>query len=104
MKYSLKDTFYSNAELAVRNIKQADNQGKEVKYSVKDKRKSAITTESAQYEHHPSVVVIADDTKVLKNIDSTIDKYENVKRANTFLGDLANAIGAKKRGGGCKRN
>lgn len=80
-------------------FKETDNQGKEVKYSVKDKRKSAITTESAQYEHHPSVVVIADDTKVLKNIDSTIDKYENVKRANAFLGDLANAIGAKKRGG-----
>ena len=79
--------------------------GKEVKYSVKDKRKSAPETVSVLREHLQTAISSTDDgTNVLNKIDTAIDKYENVKRANTFLGDLANAIGAKKRGSECERN
>ena len=64
------------------------------------KQKRALETESVQEEHQPSVVSSADGTKVLKNLDNAIAEYEEkpVKRGNTFLGDVAKAIGAKKHG------
>ncbi len=47
VKYSLKDTFYSNAENAVRLIKQTDNQGKEVKKTIPSERSDADSHNSS---------------------------------------------------------
>lgn len=75
-------------------------QNAEARNSAKDKRKSAITTESAQKEHQPSVVVIADNANILKNIDSAIKEYENAPytKGKTFLGNAAKLLNAEKRG------
>lgn len=64
------------------------------------KKETAPETESSQDENQPSVVSSADGAKILQNIDYTIKKYEEngIKRTNTFLGDIAKAINARKRG------
>ena len=62
-------------------------------------KKKAPETASVQEEHQPTVVSSADGAKILKNIDSTIKEYENKgSHSKTLLGDIAKAIGAKKKG------
>ena len=64
------------------------------------KRKAPETESVLEEEHQPSVVSSADGAKVLKDLDSLIKDYdENAnKRPNTFLGDIAQALGATKHG------
>ena len=72
--------------------------GEQTMFSAK---RTAPETESAlEEEHHPSVVSSADGAKVLKKMDSLIKDYDEsaIKRPNTFLGDVAQALGATKHG------
>ena len=64
------------------------------------KRKAPETESVLEEEHQPSVVSSADGAKILKDLDSLIKDYdENAnKRPNTFLGDIAQALGATKHG------
>lgn len=69
-------------------------------HAKRGEKETAPETESVQKEHQPSVVSSADGAKVLKDLDTLIKEYdENAnKRPNTFLGDVANALGARKHG------
>ena len=65
------------------------------------KQKRALETASVQEEHQPTVVSSADGTKVLKNLDSVASEYEEKSnQPKTFLGDVAKAIGAERKGSG----
>jgi hypothetical protein len=66
------------------------------------KKRKAPETESVQDEHQPSVVSSADGAKVLKDLDNIISDYDKnaSKRPNTFLGDIAKTLNAKKHGSG----
>lgn len=59
------------------DAKETDNQGEEVKYSVKDKRKSAPETVSVLKEHLQTAISSTDGTNVLNKIDTAIEKYKN---------------------------
>lgn len=59
----------------------------------------APETASVQEEHHPTVVSSADGAKVIKDLDSAIQEYDEKSGASkTILGDIAKALGAKKHG------
>jgi hypothetical protein len=66
------------------------------------KKRKAPETESVQDEHQPSAVSSADGAKILKDLDNVISEYDKnaSKRPNTFLGDIAKALNAKKHGSG----
>ena len=56
----------------------------------------SVTSDEA---HQPTVVSSADGAKILKRLDETKEKYENISsRINTFIGDIANALGARRAG------
>lgn len=64
-------------------------------------KKRALETVSvtSKEEHQPTVVSSADGVKILKELDETKEKYENISnRVNTFIGDVATALGAKRDG------
>ena len=67
----------------------------EANVRLQEMKKSAKETESAlQEEHQPSVVSIADNTKILNNLQKLFEKYvknSNV-RPNVFIGDVAKAL------------
>ena len=71
----------------------------QVMFSIKDNKKAPETV-SVQDEHLQTVVSSADGTKVLKDLDSAITEYENVTQTKekTFLGRLAEILGATKHG------
>ena len=63
------------------------------------KRETAPETASVQEEHQPTVVSSADGAKVLKDLDSAIEEYENKSsHPKTLLGDIAKILNAKKHG------
>ena len=66
------------------------------------KKKRALETASLPQSEgdQPAVVSSADGAKILNNLDNAISAYENreVKRADTFIGDVAKALGAKNHG------
>lgn len=63
------------------------------------KQKKAPETASVQEEHQPTVVSSADGAKLLKDLDSVITEYENKSgQSKTFLGDIAQVLGATKHG------
>ncbi len=73
--------------------------GDNVELSAKKKR--ALETASVQEEHQPTVVSSADGTKVLNNLDNLANEYsEKSNQSRTFLGDIAKAIGAERKGSG----
>lgn len=65
------------------------------------KKRRALETVSASHDekHQPTVVSSADSAKILKELDDTKEKYENLSnRINTFIGDVAKALGAERGG------
>ena len=65
------------------------------------KKRRALETVSASHDekHQPTVVSSADGAKILKELDDTKEKYENLSnRINTFIGDVAKALGAERGG------
>ena len=64
------------------------------------KKRRALETVSSQDEYQQTVVSSADGAKVLKNLDSLAKEYQEntVTHEKTFLGKVAEAIGAKKYG------
>ena len=65
------------------------------------RKRRALETVSviSKETHQPTVVSSADGANVLKKLDSTIEKYDNLSnRSNTFIGDVASAIGATNHG------
>ncbi|MDY5632548.1 MAG: helicase-related protein [Bacteroidaceae bacterium] len=69
--------------------------------SLSAKKRRALETVSVSQEekHQPTVVSSADGAKILKELDTTKEKYENQSnRANTFLGDVSKALGAHRHG------
>ena len=65
------------------------------------KKRRALKTVSASHDekHQPTVVSSADGAKILKALDDTKEKYENLSnRINTFIGDVAKALGAERGG------
>ena len=66
------------------------------------KKKRALETASvSRGKHQPTVVSSADGANILNNLDSLAKEYEEKSsRSKTFLGDVANAIGARKQGSG----
>ena len=64
-------------------------------------KKRALETVSLSHdvEDQPTVVSSADGANVLKELESTIEKYKNISnRINTFIGDVAKALGATRKG------
>lgn len=65
------------------------------------KKKRALETASVQEEHQPTVVSSADGAKVLNNLDNVATEYEEKSnQPKTFLGDVAKALGAERKGSG----
>ena len=65
------------------------------------KKRRALETASVQEEHQPTVVSSAVGTKVLNNLDTVASEYEEKSnQPKTFLGDVAKAIGAERKGSG----
>ena len=71
---------------------------KGVELSAKQKR--ALETASPAMQDHSTVVSSADGTKVLKDLDNTIEEYKNrpSNRTKTFIGDVAKSLGATRKG------
>ena len=71
---------------------------KGVELSAKQKR--ALETASPAMQDHSTVVSSANGTKVLKDLDNTIEEYENrpSNRTKTFIGDVAKSLGATRKG------
>lgn len=71
---------------------------KGVELSAKQKR--ALETASPAMQDHHTVVSSADGTKVLKDLDNTIEEYEKLKgnKPNTLIGDIAKVLGATRHG------
>lgn len=85
--------FVSNAMKAIEMKESVD---KQTMFSTKRK---APETASVQDEHQPTVVSSADGAKLLKDLDSAITEYENKSgQSKTFLGDIAQVLGATKHG------
>lgn len=62
-------------------------------------KRRALETVSvtSKKEHQPTVVSSADGANVLKKLDETREKYDNISnRINTFIGDVAKALGATR--------
>ena len=61
------------------------------------KMKSVPETASVREEHQPTVVSSTDGAKVLNNLDNLQKEYQEKSNASkTFIGDIAQAIGAKR--------
>ena len=76
-----------------------DEANGKVKMSAKKRRALETVSVSQDEKHQPTVVSSADGAKVLKELDTTKEKYENQSsRTNTFLGDVAKALGAQRQG------
>jgi hypothetical protein len=60
------------------DAKETDNQGKDVKYSMKDKRKSAPETVSVLKEHLQTAISSTDGTNVLNKIDTAIENTKMI--------------------------
>lgn len=62
------------------------------------KTKSVPETASVREEHQPTVVSSTDGAKVLNNLDNLQKEYQEKSNASkTFIGDIAKAIGAKRK-------
>ena len=76
-----------------------DEANGKAKLSAKKRRALEIVSASHDEKHQPTVVSSADGAKILKELDGTKEKYENLSnRINTFIGDVAKALGAKRSG------
>lgn len=69
------------------------------------KKRRALETASSSLDkrYQPTVVSSADGAKVLKELDLTIEKYNNLSnrsknRSKTFIGDVASALNAEQKG------
>lgn len=63
------------------------------------KRRALETASLGKTPRSLTVVSSADGAKILKELDNTKEKYENLSnRINTFIGDVAKALGAKRGG------
>lgn len=69
------------------------------RFSAKQKRALETVSASHNGKHQPTVVSSADGAKILNELERTIEKYKNISnRANTFIGDVAKALGASRFG------
>ena len=90
--------------IEVEFISQAEAQqvaeSSKVELSKGKKRVLETAYEISKDTHHSTVVSSTDGAKILKNIDTTIEKYENKdsNRTKTFIGDIAVALEAKRSG------
>ena len=76
-----------------------DEANGKVRMSAKKRRALETVSVSQDEKHQPTVVSSANGAKVLKELDSTKEKYENQSnRTNTFIGDVAKALGAQRYG------
>ena len=76
-----------------------DEANGKAKLSAKKRRTLETVSASHDEKHQPTVVSSADGAKILKELDDTKEKYENLSnRINTFIGDVAKALGAKRGG------
>lgn len=66
----------------------------------KNKKRALETASLSQEEtNHPTVIPSADGAKVLKNLDTLVNDFENLSNyPKFFIGSLARALGAKKHG------
>ena len=72
-----------------------------LRFSAKQKRALKTVSASHKGKHQPTVVSSADGAKILNELERTKEKYENLSnRANTFIGDVAKALGASRYGSG----
>ena len=72
--------------------------GKGVRMQAKKRALETVSVTSEE-EHQPTVVSSAAGAKVLKKLDETREKYDNISnRINTFIGDIAKALGAQRKG------
>lgn len=66
---------------------------------MKGKKESPETASVLQEEHQPTVVSSDNGAKILNNLDNLSKEYqEKSNQSKTFLGDISNAIGARKYG------
>jgi hypothetical protein len=108
------DTFYSNAEYAVRNIKQEKATPEERRATLAEatedvarddqifilngmemveKKKIAEETVSPKDSDHPAAISSATCAKILNNLDNLVKKYQEItNRPDTFIGDVARAL------------
>ena len=71
----------------------------DVKLSAKKRRALETASVSHSEKHQPTVVSSADGAKILKELDTAKEKYENLSsQSKTFLGDVAKALGAQRQG------
>ena len=76
-----------------------DEANGKAKLSAKKRRTLETVSASHDEKHQSTVVSSADGAKILKELDDTKEKYENLSnRINTFIGDVAKALGAKRGG------
>lgn len=76
-----------------------DEANGKAKWSAKKRRALETVSASHDEKHQPTVVSSADGAKILKELDGTKEKYENLSnRINTFIGDVAKALGAERGG------
>lgn len=75
------------------------DEANDARLSAKRKRALETVSVSRDEKHQPTVVSSADGAKVLKELDNATEKYENQSnRPNTFIGDIAKALGAERYG------
>ena len=71
----------------------------DVRLSTKKRRALETASVSHREKHQPTVVSSADGAKILKELDTAKEKYENLSsQSKTFLGDVAKALGAQRQG------
>ena len=71
--------------------------GEELKYS--KKRALETVSVSSKEEHQPTAISSADGAKIIENLESIANKFENISnRPNLFIGLVADALGAQRFG------
>ena len=71
----------------------------DIQMSKKKRRALETVSSSLDERYQPTVVSSADGAKVLKELDLTIEKYNNLSnRSNNFIGDVASALNAERKG------
>ena len=81
--------------------KVLDEVNEGVRMSAKKRRALETVSVSRDKKHQPTVVSSADGANVLNNLEQTKKKYEKQSnRSNTFIGDVAKALGTERFGSG----
>ena len=89
----------TDEKAAEERIREAEESGGILKFSAKKRRALETASVSRDEKHQPTVVSSAAGAKVLNELDTAIENYENrANRPKTFLGDTAKALGATQDG------